>query len=310
MPRNRTARLGGAGLVRPAPATPHLLASPHALQARRRGRAARRCVSLALITSTSASRRRPAARRAGRRRRRADARSRSARERVARPFRDAYGWFDDLLDAKDENEKLREGERASCASEAIRNQTAAQENLDARSSCSTTRTGPGPEDYRLGRTRASLGPPVAVRQAAHDRGGLERRRPAERAGASPPDGLVGQVTELSPDDREGHAAHRPVERRRGVLDLADRRARARPVTARARARSSSRRRRRTRTSIARRPDRRPPARASPRLPSLFPRGIPIGIVTSASASSDTELFKQIQVVRSSTSTRSTPCASS
>ena len=29
-------------------------------------------------------------------------------ERVARPFRDLYGWFDGMLTAKDENEKLRE----------------------------------------------------------------------------------------------------------------------------------------------------------------------------------------------------------
>ena len=29
-------------------------------------------------------------------------------ERVARPFRDLYGWFDAMLTAKDENEKLRE----------------------------------------------------------------------------------------------------------------------------------------------------------------------------------------------------------
>ena len=33
----------------------------------------------------------------------------------------------------------------------------------------------------------------------------------------------------------------------------------------------------------------------PRLPSLFPRGVPIGIVTSVSQT-DTEPFKQIQVV--------------
>ena len=33
----------------------------------------------------------------------------------------------------------------------------------------------------------------------------------------------------------------------------------------------------------------------PRLPSLFPRGIPIGTVTSVSQS-DTEPFKQIQLV--------------
>ena len=34
-------------------------------------------------------------------------------ERVARPFRDLYGWFDGMLTAKDENETLRRGERAA-----------------------------------------------------------------------------------------------------------------------------------------------------------------------------------------------------
>ena len=31
-----------------------------------------------------------------------------AGERVARPFRDGWAWMSDLLDAKDENEKLRQ----------------------------------------------------------------------------------------------------------------------------------------------------------------------------------------------------------
>ena len=31
-----------------------------------------------------------------------------AAERVARPFRDAYGWFESLFDARSEAERLRE----------------------------------------------------------------------------------------------------------------------------------------------------------------------------------------------------------
>ena len=39
-----------------------------------------------------------------------------AAERIARPFRDAYGWTKDLFNARSENEKLKRRERAAQAS--------------------------------------------------------------------------------------------------------------------------------------------------------------------------------------------------
>ena len=50
-----------------------------------------------------------------------------AGERVARPFKDAYGWASDLFGAKSENEKLKK-EVEALRSERIANETAAQEN--------------------------------------------------------------------------------------------------------------------------------------------------------------------------------------
>ena len=64
-------------------------------------------LALALITiSFRESERRTAARRAGRGRERPAA-AHVAVERVARPFRDAYGWSADLFYARDEAERLR-----------------------------------------------------------------------------------------------------------------------------------------------------------------------------------------------------------
>ena len=37
-------------------------------------------------------------------------------ERVARPFRDAYGWTKDLFNARSENERLKRRERAAASS--------------------------------------------------------------------------------------------------------------------------------------------------------------------------------------------------
>ena len=52
-------------------------------------------------------------------------------ERVVRPFRDAWGWFDGLLDAKAENERLTE-QLTSLRQELAQNKAASQQNQDFR----------------------------------------------------------------------------------------------------------------------------------------------------------------------------------
>ena len=70
-------------------------------------------------------------------------------ERVARPFRDAYGWFAGLVHAKSENARLR-SEVDRLSQQVIANQTAARENARGTrevrccSASSTTTCSPRP----------------------------------------------------------------------------------------------------------------------------------------------------------------------
>lgn len=208
-------------------------------------------------------------------------------ERVARPFRDLYGWFDGLLSAKSENEELRrrlqEAERL-----AIENRTAAQENLDLREALGFQDL-PGLRDFRQVNTRVvgaqSLQFSRRLVIAAGSDAGIRRHAPVLAAGT-----LVGAVTEVTSDtalvtlltDEASAVAARTIRGNAlGLLESGeggslvlnnvtkDRDVAVGDLVA---------------TSGSR----------SEQLPSLFPRGIPIGLVTSVSQT-DTEPFKQVQV---------------
>ena len=208
-------------------------------------------------------------------------------ERVARPFRDLYGWFDGLLTAKDENERLRE-ENARLSLEATQNQTAVQENLDLKEQLGYQDL-PGLEDYRSVNTRvlgehSQFGKRLLIAAGSSD--GIRLNAPVLSAGA-----LVGAITELSPDTAvvtlltDESSAVAAYSIRTGALGL------IRSGEGGSLAFSNV-----TKDKDVARGDLVATAGSSvPRLPSLFPRGIPIGIVTSASQT-DTEPFKQIQLV--------------
>jgi rod shape-determining protein MreC len=208
-------------------------------------------------------------------------------ERVARPFRDLYGWFDGLLEAKSENEKLRE-ENARLRLEAIQNQTAAQENLDLKEQLAYQDL-PGLEEYRSVNTRVLGDPSQFGRKlliAAGSSSGIRMNAPVLSAGA-----LVGEITELSPDTAvvtlltDESSAVAAYSIRTGALGLIQSGEGGSLAFANV-----------TKDKDVARGDLIATAGSSvPRLPSLFPRGIPIGIVTSASQT-DTEPFKQIQLV--------------
>ena len=67
-------------------------------------------------------------------------------ERVARPFRDAYGWTKDLFTARSENERLR-AENQLLEQQVIQNESALQQNV-ALKQLLDYREGPSfPKDY-------------------------------------------------------------------------------------------------------------------------------------------------------------------
>ena len=208
-------------------------------------------------------------------------------ERVARPFRDLYGWFDGLLAAKGENERLRT-ELELARRRAIENQTAAQENAELRAALGFQDV-PGLKDYRRVNTRVLGYPPQQFERqlviAAGSNAGITLRAPVLASGT-----LVGQVTNVSPntaqvtlitDESSAVTAYDVSSNATGLVNASEGGAlsldnvpkskdvRVADVVATAGSRTE-------------------------RLPSLFPRGIPIGIVTSV-RNTDTEPFKQIQV---------------
>jgi rod shape-determining protein MreC len=120
-----------------------------------------------------------------------------AAERVARPFRDAWGWASDVLDAKEENEKLR-AEVEELRRQAILNATAAQENEELRRALGYVTGADFPDDFRPVVTRIIVQPQNVFRQevvvAAGSSDGVRREDPVVTD-----EGLVGTVTEVTPN---------------------------------------------------------------------------------------------------------------
>ena len=116
-------------------------------------------------------------------------------ERVARPFRDAYGWTKDLFEARSENEKLRE-ENARLKQEVIQNESALQENVRLRSLLGYRDAPTFPRDYRGVATQVISQPAGAFEQevvvAAGSDDGVVVGSPVVTAA-----GLVGTVTSLN-----------------------------------------------------------------------------------------------------------------
>lgn len=118
-----------------------------------------------------------------------------AGERVSRPFRDAWDYTAELVGAKEENEKLRE-EVAALQKTLIQARTDAQEN-QRLVEIEKYITGPTfPEDYEAVVTRVVARPPSAYNQvvlvAAGSGDGISVNDPVVTE-----DGLVGLVTEVT-----------------------------------------------------------------------------------------------------------------
>jgi rod shape-determining protein MreC len=118
-----------------------------------------------------------------------------AGERVARPFRDAWGYTSDLLGAKSENARLRE-EVEALRQRVIQEQTAARDNERLRELLAFVDGPSFPADFRGVATRVIARPPSVYRQevlvAAGSGSGVEVNDPVVSD-----DGLVGLVTDVT-----------------------------------------------------------------------------------------------------------------
>jgi rod shape-determining protein MreC len=122
-----------------------------------------------------------------------------ASDRVARPFRDAYGWFAGLIHAKSENARLRQ-QVDLLTQRVIQNTNSAEENADLRRQLHYIGLPRFPQDYRPVPTDVISRPPTEFQQqvviAAGSSNGIRVDDPVVTA-----DGLVGKVTRVA-----GHQA--------------------------------------------------------------------------------------------------------
>jgi rod shape-determining protein MreC len=214
----------------------------------------------------------------------------SSAERVARPFRDLYGWAADLFNAKAENARLR-GEIARYKQLYVQNESALQENVTLRALLRFRDSPRFPSGYRAVNARVIAAPPSQFEQriivAAGSSNGIREQDPVINAR-----GLVGEVTKVTPDasevtlltDEESAVAAMDISGPSGIirhghgsgdtliLDYV------------------------TKDQVVYRNDLVVTAGTlgNGRLRSLYPKGIPIGIVTSV-GQSDADQYKQIQV---------------
>jgi rod shape-determining protein MreC len=211
-----------------------------------------------------------------------------AAERVARPFRDVYGYFAGLVHVKKENEELKR-EVNELRQKALQGEAAQEQNQRFRDLLRFIDSPLFPKDYAAVNTRIigwrSEFDQQVVIAAGRDRGILQET-PVVTS-----DGLVGSVTEVTGGAAlvtlltdESSAVH-AVDQNTGAFGLVrhgqgegslvvdrvtkDKQVDVGDVIVTAGTRSRQ-------------------------YPSLFPPGIPIGIVTSV-GQSDTAQYKQIQI---------------
>jgi rod shape-determining protein MreC len=121
-------------------------------------------------------------------------------ERVARPFRDAYGWFAGLFHAKSQNADLR-AQVNKLSAQVIAQQNAQRENVELKRLLHYVGLPTFPNDYRYVATAIISRPPNEFQQqigiAAGRINGVRVDDPVVNE-----DGLVGKVTKVSRDQAE------------------------------------------------------------------------------------------------------------
>ena len=211
-----------------------------------------------------------------------------AAERVARPFQDAYGYFRGLVHAKDENAKLQE-QVNRLRQLVLQGESARQENEQLRAALSYIDGPRFPKDYhgvnaRIISWATEFDQRVAI--SAGSAAGIRQDTPiVTRAG------LVGRVTDLN-----GSAAQVTlIIDENSFVPALDVNTRAIGLIRHGQGEGSLILDRVTKDLNIQDGDIIVTAGTrSKQYPSLFPRGIPIGVVTSV-GQSDTAPYKQVQI---------------
>jgi rod shape-determining protein MreC len=118
-----------------------------------------------------------------------------AANRVASPFRDAYGWFAGLIHAKSENADLR-AKLDRVRAQAIQNETAAAENADLKRQLDYQHAPAFPQDFDPVNAEVVGRPPSEFDQQVTIAAGSGSRIRVDDAVVTA-DGLVGKVTEVA-----------------------------------------------------------------------------------------------------------------
>lgn len=211
-----------------------------------------------------------------------------ASERVASPFRDASSWFGGLFHAKSENKKLKD-EVERLRQEVILTEAALRENTQLKSLLDYREGARFPQDYRAIAARVIARAPSQFEQqivvSAGKNDGVAKHDAVVTA-----DGLVGEVTKVASNVAQvtlltdETSAVSAVDIRSNAAGIVEHSESGSLVLDRVTKDQVVNRGEVIVTSGFRSGD----------LTSLYPRGIPIGVVTSA-GQSDTDVYKHIQL---------------
>jgi rod shape-determining protein MreC len=213
-------------------------------------------------------------------------------ERIARPFRDVYGYFSGLAHAKSENERLRD-EVVELRQLLTQNQAARQENAQLRALLDYRGPATYPGDYEQVAAAVIAHQPSQFEQnvviSAGSSDGVAVNDPVVDS-----NGLVGLVTQAT--DRTAKVVLLTDQSSAvSAIDVASGSGAAGLIQPGRPGNDSLNLNRVSKDKVVSRGDRIVTAGSqSGKLGSLFPRGIPIGRVTSV-GQSDTDFFKRIQV---------------
>ena len=211
-------------------------------------------------------------------------------ERVARPFRDAYGWTKGLFEARAENEELR-AENEQLRQQVIQNESALQRNVVLERLLEYKSSPAFPVDYDgvpaevIARPSGSFEQTIVVSAGSGD--GVAPDAPVVTA-----DGLVGTVTRVT----EGAARGRLLPDESSAVSALDLRTGASGIVRPGPSGDSLVLDRVSKKEVVRAGDDIVTAGwRFGQFASLYPKGIPIGRVTFV-GELNTDLYKQVQIV--------------